>query len=634
MLEFEIYELFKRYGILTPHYKVFDIDQEFFFDRFPAVLKIASDKILHKSDVGGVRTGIHSNEELQSAKREIINNLQTNGIFLDMNDKFIVVEEVHGVEFFIGGVFDEVFEEVLLFGKGGTMVEIEQDICYIDTLADEDEIERSFFTTKISRIFPTFRGKEYNLTYIIQTIQKFQKLFMNEDIIAFDVNPLVYTPKGLVSVDARVIKGKKSKKRQKISRDIFDIHSVAIIGVSDNPQKVGYALAKNALQSSLPIYFVNPHLTTLFDRKVYHSIQELPPIDTAVIATPAKAVIPLIEELAHKGVKNVIVISAGFKESGNEEAQEELKKLAQTYGLTVLGPNCLGVFDVQKSLNLTFASSSIPAGEIALISQSGAVLTALIDKASSYALGFSQIVSLGNMVDFDFADAIKALQTKSCTSINIYAEGLQDGKAYLDAIRQSTKPIALYKSAKTQEAKEAAQTHTGNIATDYDMLTKLSYAAGATIKRDIDELLFASAYASKQEALIVTNAGGPGAILSDILVLHGKKLSSLSLATVEELNQFLPPSWSKRNPIDILGDATSKRYKRVLDIVYDKSKLLFVLVTPQFMTDGTNIAKVILEYEDAIPVFFGERNFQEAFRLFRQHKRVYFNDLENVANIL
>ncbi|MRI58939.1 MAG: CoA-binding protein [Epsilonproteobacteria bacterium] len=636
MREYEIYELLHRYGIKTPRYKVYEIDQEFYFDHFPAVLKIASDKVVHKSDVGGVRVGIHSNEELQQAKREIINNLQNNSIFLDMNDRFIVEEEVHGVEFYIGGIFDSIFEEVLLFGKGGVTIEIERDICYIDSEADEPEILKSFRTTKISKIFPKFRGKEYKIAYVIDTIEKFQKLFTHEDIVEFDINPLVYTDEGFVAVDARVKTGQKSRApRRQRSFDIFHNEKVAILGATDKPQKVGYALAKNALQSGADIYFVNPRLSRLFGKRVYKAIQELPDIDTAVIAIPSRYVLQSVEELAHKGAKNIIVISAGFKEVGNQEAEEELTKMAEHYDLNILGPNSLGLYNGDKELNLTFAADSILPGHIGLISQSGAVLSALIDKSLSYALGFSHILSLGNMADFDFADAIETLQNKRrCRYINLYAEGLTHGKPYLRAIRKSAKPIAIYKAGKSEEAKRAAFSHTGNISGDYEMLVGLSYAAGAIIKKDIDELVFSSLYAEKREALIVTNAGGPGTILTDILVSHGKKMASLDEETIQKLSAVLPPTWSKNNPIDIIGDATSKRYKAVLDIVYDEKRLIFVIVTPQYMTDGLNIAKTLLAYPNAVPIFFGEERFKEAFELFKEHKRIHFNDLENVANIL
>ncbi|BAF70035.1 acetate--CoA ligase family protein [Nitratiruptor sp. SB155-2] len=636
MKEFEIYELLRRYGINVPKYAVYEIDHMLSFDRFPAVLKIASDKVVHKSDVGGVRTGIHSMDELQEAKREIINSLQIHGIFLDLNDRFIVEEELHGEEFYIGGIYDPIFEEVLLFGKGGVMLEILKDICYIDVYANKDEILRSFKTTKVSKMFPHFRGKEYKIEYLLDTIQKFQQLFLEENISEFDINPLIYTDDGFVAVDARIKRGSKfHHKRRKRVYDLFENENVAIFGATDKPEKVGYAIAKNALKSNANIYFVNPRLNTLFDQKVYHSVEELPSIDTAVIAIPPGYVLDLLEQLGQKGVKNVVVISAGFKESGNEQAEEQMSETAQKYGMNIVGPNCLGIYNASKRLNLTFAKTDILPGDIGLVSQSGAVLAALIDKATSHSIGFSHIISLGNMADFDFADAIEELNAKEeCHFINIYAEGLKDGKRYLKAIRESKKPIFVYKSGKTKEAKKAAFSHTGNISGSYEMLVGLSFAAGALIKKDIDELIFAPKFDQYEEVLIITNAGGPGTILTDIVVQQGKRVYALSDDEIERLNAVLPPTWSHNNPVDIIGDATADRYKAALEILYKPHLLIFILATPQLMTDGLAIAKTIGKKENIVPVFFGEGSFEEAFKYFKEEKILYFNDLENVANIL
>ncbi|BCD62278.1 hypothetical protein NitYY0826_C1154 [Nitratiruptor sp. YY08-26] len=636
MKEFEVYQILDKYGIKTPKYEIFDIDKPLYFDSFPAVIKIASDKVIHKSDVGGVIIGVDSQDELENARNKITQNLQNHGIFLDMHDKFIVEEMVRGEEFYIGGIYDVTFEEVLLFGKGGTLLEVEKDICYIDTYADNDEIIRSFKTTKISKIFPQFRGKEYKIEYVIDTIRKFQNLFLSENIVEFDVNPLIYTEDGFIAVDARIKQGKKEKRENRHrSLDLFYNNIIAIFGATDKEEKVGYAIAKNALSSKSKVYFVNPHLDELFGKKVYKNIDELPPIDTAVIAIPAKYVVNLIEELAQKGVKNFIVISAGFKESGNVQDEERLSELAKRFNINIIGPNCLGIYNASKRLNLTFAKTDILPGDIALVSQSGAVLAALIDKATSHSIGFSHIISLGNMADFDFADAIEELNTKEeCRFINIYAEGLKDGKSYLQAIRASKKPVFVYKAGKTKEAKKAAFSHTGNISGNYEMLVGLSYAAGAVIKKDIDELIFASQFEQFTEVLIITNAGGPGTILTDIVVQQGKKMYELSNKEIKRLDTVLPPTWSHNNPVDIIGDATAKRYKAALDILYKPNILIFILATPQLMTDGLAIAKAIGKKANIVPVFFGEDSFQEAFEYFKHEKILYFNDLENVANIL
>jgi len=611
--EYEVYELLEKYGINTPKYKVFNKDEKLKFDTFPCVLKVISKNIIHKSDVGGVVLNIKNNKELNEIKQKLL-SLNT--------EKFLVEEELSGIELFIGGIDDAIFGKVLVFGAGGTLVEIQKDITYIDINAKKTEIKKAINQTKISKIFPSFRGKDYNIDEVIELIQKFQKLFKKEKISEFDINPLVYTDKGIFPIDARL--KFELKKRQKFNKkefSLFQNEKIAIIGVSENKEKVGYAIAKNSLNSDKEVYFVNPKLKTLFNQKVY-KLQNLPNVDTAVIAIPPKFVLETIEYLANKNTKNFIIISAGFKEVGDIKSEEKLKKLATKYKLNIVGPNCLGIYN--EGLNLTFAKSTIYQGEIGLISQSGAVLTAIMDKAASYKIGFSHIISMGNMADFNFANAIYELNKQSsCKVIAIYAEGLQYGKEFLKAIRKSKKTILLFKAGKSALAKKAAFSHTGNIAGDYEMILSLAKSAGANIKDSIESLILSHKYQNK-EIYIVTNAGGPGTILTDLIVSKNRTLKTLSKKELKKLDEVLPPTWSKNNPIDIIGDATDERYKNVLDII--KEGLIFVIVTPQFMTDTKKIAKILEKY-DVIPIFLGE----ESFRF--EYKKLYFKSLEEAVKI-
>lgn len=629
------FELLKKYNIDIAKYKKFTIEQKLEFDTFPAVLKLISSKFTHKSELNAVILDIKNNKELNDAKKKIEKNLKKAGMTLSKDDLFLVQEEIIGTEFYIGGIYDAIFEEVILFGKGGVFLEIQKDICYIDTYAEEEEIIRSFKRTKISKIFPHFRGKNYDLEKVVSLIKNFQKLLLNEDIKEIDINPIIYTNNRFVAVDVRIKYEKKRKKRKRERKfDIFENKSIAIFGASDKKDKVGYAIAKNSLTSKSNIFFINLRLDSLFDKKVYKSIEEIEEkIDTAVLAIPSKFVIETLYSLAKKGVKNIIIISAGFKESQNIKDELKIKEIADEFGLNIVGPNCLGIYNSFYDLNLTFSKTPILKGDIALLSQSGAVLTALLDKAFANKIGFDKIISLGNMADFNFSDSIKALQKSSCRYISIYAEGINDGKEFLKAIRESRKPILLYKAGKTKEAKKAAFSHTGNISADYDMFIELTKSAGAIIKDDMDSLIFSTKFLQYKEVLIVTNAGGPGTILTDIVVEKGKKLYKLKSEDIEKLNSILPSTWSKNNPIDIIGDATSKRYENTLNIFKDKNILIFVIVTPQFMTDSLNIAKILVKF-NIIPIFLGKHSFKEVFAFFEHKNRLYFDDLENIKNIL
>ena len=620
--------MIEKYNIPTPKQKRVRIDEEISFDTFPCVLKV--DLPIHKSDIGAVITNIQNIEELKKAKEIILNNLKKHNI----EAKYLLIQEqIEGIELILGGKFDDIFEEVLILGAGGTLVEVIKDITYIDTNSDEEEIKKAIFKTKISKIFPEFRGKKYNLNALIDVIKKIQLMFKNENIVEFDINPLIINEKGAFAVDVRIKEGVKNKKKFTPKKySLFENKNVAIIGASEKPIKVGYAIAKNALSSKANIYFVNPRLNELFGKKVYHSVDELPEIDTAVIAIPTKFVIETVEKLAIKGVKNIIVISAGFKEAGNKEGELKLKEIAENYGINLVGPNCLGIYNSEMELNLTFSKAPIKKGEIGIISQSGAVLTALLDKAYFYDIGFSHIISMGNMADYNFAHAINELNNQdSCKIISIYAEGLQFGKEFLKAIRNSKKPVLFFKAGKSEAAKKAAFSHTGNLAGNYEMIITLSEIAGAIIKPSVESLIFAPKYLDKKEAIIVTNAGGPGTILTDI-VSEYKKIKDIS-EYINALNKVLPPTWSHNNPIDVIGDATSERYKNVLEILKNE-ELIFVIVTPQFMTDSVEIAKMLTNYKNTVPIFLGKESFKEAEKILEENKLIYFTSLEDILRIL
>lgn len=623
--------LIQKYNIPTPKEKRVKINETLSFDSFPCVLKI--DLPLHKSDLDAVITDIQSSDELNKAKDIILKNLKNHNIEIDENTEFLIQEEIKGIELIVGGKFDEIFEEVLIFGSGGTLVEIEKDITYIDTNADKNEITKAIKKTKISKIFPEYRGKKYNLGAVINVIKKLQIMFNNENILEFDINPLIVNEKGAYAVDVRIKEGVKNKKTfYSKKHSIFENENIAIFGATDKEEKVGYAIGKNSLNSKANIYFVNPRLESLFGKKVYHSVDELPKIDTSVIAIPTKYVLDTVENMAKKGCKNFVIISAGFKEIGNIEAEKKLKELALKYDLNIIGPNCLGIYNGDKNLNLTFAKSSVYKGDIGIVSQSGAVLTAIMDKAASYKIGFSHIISMGNMADFNFAHAINELNNKpSCKTISIYAEGIQYGKEYLKAIRNSKKEIFIFKAGKSKAAKKAAFSHTGNLAGDFEMFKILSENAGAVFKNSIESLIFSPKFKAK-EVIIVTNAGGPGTILTD-LVSQKAKLEELSKETIKRLNSVLPSTWSHNNPIDIIGDATSKRYKDTLEIVKDSADLIFIIITPQFMTDSLDIVK-ILDNEKYVPILLGHESFTEAVNYLQNNKKLFFTSLEEAGKIL
>jgi len=624
MLESEIYDWLKKEDINTPQYQLFSLTDTVDVNFYPVALKIESARVVHKSDVGGVVIDIKNREELAEAQKTILANIKAHGIVLDESDKLIATQMCKGIELFFGVVTDSVFEKVIVFGTGGIFVELFKDVCFIDSEAGEEEIKRAILQTKISTLFTTgFRGTKYDLNPVIGLIKKLQKIEASE----LDFNPVILTQTSLTVVDARAKFEKKEPqtKKLKFATEIYNPQKIAIIGASQHAEKVGYALAENA-STHENVYFVNPRLDTLFGKKVYQSISELPDIDTAVIAIPAQTIKQTILELIPKKVKNVIVITAGFKEVGEDEGF--LSVLAAEHNLNIIGPNCLGIF--ANNTNLTFGTSDVKQGEVNLISQSGAILAELMDKAPVENIGFENIISVGNMADVDFADLINSYQGNN--PLNLYIEGIEHGKNLLRAIRKSKVPVNVFKAGKSKAAQKAAFSHTGNLSGNYEMFVGLLKSVGVKFLSDTNGLLYPHQF---QKILVITNAGGAGTVMSDLL---SDKLFALNAAQIEQLNKVLPSNWSKNNPIDIIGEATHERYLTSIKVADGfGADAIYVIITPQFMTDVDQIADIFINNQfktPVFPIFLGGELVENARQLLRKKKVAFFEELSDGASFL
>ena len=624
MLENEIYDWLNSYNVSTPQYKIFNIDEEPDLDFYPAALKILSDKVIHKTDVGGIIIDIANNEELSKAKRNIQCNLQQHNIHIDGQDKFLVSKMCSGIELFFGIVNDPCFGKVIVFGTGGIFTELFRDICFIDSEAGDDEIRNAVAQTKISTLFTKgFRGQQYHIELVVDMIKKLQQL----DVEEMDLNPVILSGNTLTVVDARIkqLKSNITSKQIKYIPEIFSPQKVAIIGVSEHEEKIGYALAKNASIHN-EVYFVNPHLQNLFDKKVYNNINELPDIDTAVLAIPVNNITGVIQQLATKKVKHIIIITAGFKEAGRDESF--LKDLCEKYRINIVGPNCIGVYT--NGINLTFGTNDVQQGKTNLFSQSGAIVAELMDKAALQNIGFENIFSTGNMVDVDFADLVNSYPDNN--PINLYIEGISNGKNLLRAIRKSKSPIRVFKAGKTEVARKAAFSHTGNMAGNYEMFVGLLKAAGADILNDVNGLLYP--YTLKK-ILVITNAGGAGTIMSDLI---GDKLYKLNAEEIAKLSEVLPSHWSRNNPVDIIGDASHDRYYKVLQVADNfNADAMYVIITPQFMTNPRAVCKLFVQNNfktKIFPVLIGGEMMQAAKSFLEENKVNFFEELTAAVSFL
>lgn len=410
---------------------------------------------------------------------------------------------------------------------------------------------------------------------------------------------------------------------------IFHPKSVVLIGASERSGSVGRTILWNLISSPFggSIYFVNsnPRRKSVFGIKTYLRVQDVVlseqvgnsnnvdeegngGIDLAIIAVPAHAVKDVLQDCVEVGVKGAIILSAGFKEVGVEGAQleSEIRTIAQEGHIRVIGPNCLGVMNPITGLNATFATHLAKPGNVAFISQSGAMCTSILDWSLQANVGFSAFVSIGSMMDVSWGDIIYYLGDDPNTkAIAIYMESIGDARSFMSAASEvaMSKPIILIKPGRTDQAAKAAASHTGSLAGSDDVLDAAFKRCGVLRVNkirdvfEIVELLGKQPRPSGKYLTILTNAGGPGVISTDALIESGGQLAWLSEDTMNRLNDILPSSWSHANPIDVLGDATWETYSKAVEIASENefSDGILIILTPQSMTDPTRTAQAIAD---------------------------------------
>ncbi|MCU0679146.1 MAG: acetate--CoA ligase family protein, partial [Planctomycetes bacterium] len=395
---------------------------------------------------------------------------------------------------------------------------------------------------------------------------------------------------------------------------LFNPKTIAVLGASDQAGSVGNALMENLISGDYRgiVYPVNIKHESIHSVKAYKSILEIKDrIDLAIIATPAATVPDLIRECGRAGVSGVVIISAGFDETGVAGASlsADILKTAKRYDLRVIGPNCLGFIRPALHLNASFANKMALPGKIAFISQSGALGTAILDWSLKNNVGFSYFVSIGSMIDVGFHDLIDYFgQDKDTTSILVYMESLKHARKFMSAARafSRNKPIVVLKVGRSEAGAKAAKSHTGSLAGN-DAIFDAAFKRAGVVRVDTTVNLFHTAKAlsmqprpSGSRVAVITNAGGPGVIATDMLVEKGGVLAVLEKKTLNELDKILPPAWSRGNPVDILGDADAKRYRHALEICLNdgNTDAILVILTPQAMTDPQAVAVEIAKVKN------------------------------------
>lgn len=392
---------------------------------------------------------------------------------------------------------------------------------------------------------------------------------------------------------------------------IFHPQRVAVVGASDNPQSVGYAVLRNLIGAFQGVvYPVNPKRESVQGIAAYPSIDKLPhPADLAVIATPAPTVKAIVRQCGEAGTRGLAVLSAGFGEAGDAGRALEAELLAEARrfpGMRMIGPNCLGVIVPPVQLNAAFTVGMPPEGNLAFISQSGALGTSVLDWAIRKNVGFSAFVSVGNMADVGFADLIDYFgQDDRTDAILLYIESIRQARQFVSAARAFTKnkPIIAYKAGRFAQSAAAAASHTGALMGADDVHDAAFQRCGIERVFDIEDMFDCAELLSRgrlprggSRLAIVTNAGGPGVMATDAVIAADGELAELSPETMDQLNGVLPTFWSHGNPVDVLGDAPPKRYADAVKIVLHDPQVdaLLVILTPQAMTDPIAVAEALI----------------------------------------
>jgi acetyltransferase len=391
---------------------------------------------------------------------------------------------------------------------------------------------------------------------------------------------------------------------------LFNPRTVALIGASEREGSVGRTLLENLLAGGgRKIFAVNAARESVLGLPAYHSISDVPEaVDLAVIATPAATVPEVAGECARAGVAAAIVISAGFKEIGQKgaELEKQIKAAMAGSAMRLIGPNCVGLMNPWKQLNATFINVLPRQGKVAMISQSGALLSAILDWSAQECLGFSSLVSCGSMLDLDWGDLIRHFGDDPHTrSILLYIESIPDPRSFVSAAREVAleKPIIALKPGRTEAASRAATSHTGALASNDAVLDAVLRRCGILRVERLADLFYMAEALGKQprprgpKLTIVTNAGGPGVLATDALITSGGELANLSPASLEKLSEFLPSHWSHANPVDVLGDADAEGFGRAVAIAAADPATdgLLAILAPQGMTSPTRVAEALCQ---------------------------------------
>lgn len=584
---------------------------------FPVVLKIVSPDIIHKTDVGGVELGLESEEAVRAAFSRITSSVRK--AMPEARVEGISVEEMvgEGIEIIIGLNNDGQFGPVVMFGLGGILTEVLNDVSFRVLPIAQDDARRMIQEIKGRPLLEGYRGQPpVSKDLLVDLLMKANRMGLDlaDRLDSVDFNPILVWGDQHRVLDAKVLLRSESSSVTATEPNtayldsFFKAKAVALVGASATPGKIGNAVLESLTQYEFEgkVYPINPKRTEIMGLPAYPSLASAPADVELVVAVVDLYLVPeLIEEIAAKGVHNLVIVSGGGKELGGEreELESRIKERASGLGVRVIGPNCIGVFDGKSRLDTFFQVRARmlrpPAGKVAMITQSGTVGCAFLEEAT---FGVSKFVSYGNRVDVDEADLLAYLaQDSDTTAIACYVEGFDRGRKFLETARQVTKekPVVIFKAGRSQRGARASISHTGFFGGSHKVSQGAFQQAGLIEADSMEELLAAAkALAFQPEAqgsriAMISNGAGSMVQAIDLLEDYDLTMPDLSSQSVEMLREVYPAYYLVQNPVDVTGSATSQDYRAGIEALIADPHVDVIM--PWFVFQDTPLDEGIVE---------------------------------------
>jgi acetyl coenzyme A synthetase (ADP forming)-like protein len=563
---------------------------------FPVVLKIVSPQILHKTDAGGVVTGVPSADAARAAYAQIVAAAKAYDPKATIEGVQVQQQVGAALEVIVGAVTDPSFGKLIAFGLGGVLVEVVKDVTFRLAPATRDDALSMLDSIQAAELLKGVRGGEpVDRDALAQLVVAISELVTDfPEISEVDLNPVLARPDGLTAVDVRIVLDfDPAPARHRPSHDemlramnrIMKPNAVAVIGASNEDGKIGNSVMKNLINGGYKgkIFPIHPKADEIVGLKAYPSVKDVPgDVDVAIFAIPAKFVAGALVECGEKKIPGAVLIPSGFAETGNVEGQDEIIAIGRKHSVRLMGPNIYGFYYTPMNLCATFCTAYDVKGKVALSSQSGGVGMAIVGFSRSAKMGVSAIVGLGNKSDIDEDDLLTFFEQDDNTqAIAMHMEDLKDGRSFVEVAQRTSrkKPVIVLKAGRTALGARAASSHTGALAGDDKVYDDLLRQAGVIRARGLNELLaFARAVPilptpKGENVVIITGAGGSGVLLSDSSVDAGLSLMKFPPDLDAAFKKFIPPFGASGNPVDITGGEPPKTYQNTIRLGLEDDRI-------------------------------------------------------------